>query len=108
MKMDNGGANWKSLYRYHDGDFRNLEYNCADINELLNANPQNWSKMMISRTDYNEKNPGLLDRDEFVEFFGDWVHLFNASNWRGLKDKNDKIQIFMGNLISEITAADEI
>jgi hypothetical protein len=106
--MDNGGANWKSLYRYHDGDFQNLEYNCADINELLNTDLQNWSKMMISRADYKEKNPRLLDGDEFVEFFGDWVHLFNASNWRGLKDKNDKIQIFMRHLTSTTTATGEI
>jgi len=106
--MDNGGANWKSLYRDHHSSIQEMEYHCANINELLNTSPKNWTKMMISPADYKEKNPGLLDRDEFVEFFGDWMHLFNGSNWRGLKDKSDKIQILMDRLTSEASITGEI
>lgn len=56
--LDTGGANWGSLYSKVD-----------------------YRKLPIFRHKYLNLTGGDIAQHDMVEFFGDWLHLFNASDW---------------------------
>ena len=90
--LDTGGANWKTVYLLKP-PISDLPFSCAKINDLLMNKYSNWPNIMIPKSEYTLANEKLLETDDLVEFFGDWMHFFNASNWRGLKcSKTNKIK----------------
>lgn len=82
--LDTGGANWKTVYLLKP-PISDLPFSCAKINDLLANQYLNWPNIMIPKSEYRLLNAKLLETDDLVEFFGDWIHFFNASNWRGLE-----------------------
>ncbi|HTA16422.1 MAG TPA: hypothetical protein VK786_01590, partial [bacterium] len=37
----------------------------------------------------------LVQGEALVEFIGDWIHLFNGSNWRGAPDKREAMEALL-------------
>lgn len=77
--LDTGGKNWGSLYSKIDKN-------------ALKFPPQSYLKIVGGKLKSIGKKDGTQDlvrKDELVEKIGDWLHLFNASNWRGNYNKRE-------------------
>ena len=99
--MDVGGANWLSLYQYDESEpAEPTPYACAAAVDLLAHPFEEWPRLMIPPTEYERRNPALLETDGLVEFFGDWIHFFNASNWRHGQDKSANIAAIMEKVVA--------
>lgn len=62
---DTGGANWRPIYRYLDKE-----------------------KIPRLKHEYGRLRDGDDPQSDWFEYIGDWLHTFNASNWKKVKDKN--------------------
>ena len=90
--VDTGGGNWSTIYRHIPRkQMAEMPYSCSNIDDLVNLKREYWQTKKIPEEKYEQVNPDLLEKDKFIEFFGDWVHTFNASNWRKGESKNQKV-----------------
>ncbi len=84
--LDTGGGNWNTLY--------------SKINKQNIIFPRHTYKKIVRNKliplGKNENSGSLVKKDTLVEFVGDWLHIFNASNWRG---NFNKIKYNVDNLI---------
>lgn len=66
--VDTGGGNWKSLYSKLDK-----------------------SKIHILKHEYGRLREGDDPQADWFEHIGDWIHTFNASKWKKIKDKDSLV-----------------
>ncbi len=77
--LDTGGGNWKPLYSRVDPN-----------------------KLPLFKHRYLNLTGGNIAQHDMVEFFGDWIHLFNASNWYTMDySKKIKRDLLIANLIKK-------
>lgn len=85
--LDTGGANWKIIYSLMD--INKLEKLPHKYVELGRPETNNISDQKVSE---------LLQSDRLLESIGDWLHVFNASGWRGTDAGNEKIKYLTKNI----------
>ncbi|MEI6296920.1 MAG: glycosyltransferase family 2 protein [bacterium] len=65
--VDTGGLNWKNIYSKIDKD-----------------------KLSFPRHYYENIREGNDPHSDMIEYIGDWLHLFNSSNWKEIQNKEDR------------------
>lgn len=101
--LDAGGGNWRSIYRkYNKESLPNIECYYADIKDLIAMERKDWHKhKTVMELNYrnNPKAPCLVLESRLIEFMGDWMHTFNASNWLKTKDASKMLTLLMKEII---------
>lgn len=67
--LDTGGGNWASLYMYLDR-----------------------SQLVIPTHSYRQIRDGDSPQSDWIEYVGDWLHIFNASGWKSVAGKDILIE----------------
>jgi hypothetical protein len=88
--------------------FFNNEKICNDLNFLpengLDTGGANWKKcfgklkreqIVFPEHGYIKIGESDLLQDSSIEYIGDWIHLFNSSNWMGTQNNVEKFEIVM-------------
>jgi hypothetical protein len=88
--LDTGGGNWAALFTHSRKPSLLPHHAYARLSDLLALPIKKWEQCQQLRFKPDEQKK-LIQSDELVEFINDWIHFFNASNWKKTKDKSKYI-----------------
>jgi hypothetical protein len=98
--LDTGGGNWASIFsRLDPAERPGPRHRYARLPDLLAAPPEDWEARTLQDPGEGEITR-LVQGEELVEFIGDWMHLFNGSNWRGAPGKREAMETLLRKIAS--------